>query len=122
MIVCMPTNEDKGLNSMLYGHFGSAPYYIVYNSTNKEYQLIANSNSEHKHGSCQPVDMLSDMKVEAVFASGMGARALTNLESLGITVYRAPEFKRVSDIVDNFDLSKYQCLTMEQSCNQHHCH
>jgi len=32
MKICMPVSEAKGMDSVIYGHFGSAPFFAVYDT------------------------------------------------------------------------------------------
>ncbi len=122
MKICIPTEEQKGLESMAYGHFGSAPYFVIYDTTSKDFEVLNNGNAEHEHGQCNPIQPLRDKGVEAVVVAGMGARALMNLNSMGIQVFRTSESKSIKEIVSGFDSNNMDKLTMENSCNQHNCH
>ncbi|MDO9566683.1 MAG: NifB/NifX family molybdenum-iron cluster-binding protein [Candidatus Desulfaltia sp.] len=46
MKVCVPTQEDKGINSLAYGHFGSAPYFIIRDTDQGETKSIINNKHE----------------------------------------------------------------------------
>jgi len=121
MKICIPTEEQKGLESMAYGHFGSAPYFVIYDTTSQDFEVLNNGNAEHEHGQCNPIRPLRDKRVEAVVVAGMGARALMNLNSMGIQVYRTSESKSIKEIIPNLIAGKLEALTVENSCNQHNC-
>ncbi|ROL61384.1 diguanylate cyclase [Bacteroidetes/Chlorobi group bacterium ChocPot_Mid] len=120
MIICVPTDEPKGLDSMAYGHFGSAPYFIIYNTLTNNYEVVNNGNAVHEHGQCNPVQPLLEKKVEVVVVAGMGARALSNLNSMGIRVYRTIEEKNIKDIISEINNNKMKELTLNDSCGGHH--
>ena len=40
MKVCIPVSENKGMESLPYGHFGSAPEYIIWQLYSKEIKRI----------------------------------------------------------------------------------
>ena len=121
MKICIPTEEQKGLESLAYGHFGSAPFFLLYDTIAKDFEFLNNSYSEHEHGQCNPIQPLREKGVEAVIVAGMGARALINLQSMGIRVYRASETQKISDIVNSIEQSNLEELTIDNSCNHHNC-
>ena len=43
MKVCFPVENDNGMDSMVYAHFGSAPLFILYDSETNELEVINNS-------------------------------------------------------------------------------
>ena len=122
MKICIPTEEQKGLESLAYGHFGSAPYFLIYDTVAQNYEMLNNNESEHEHGQCNPIQPLREKGVESVVVAGMGARALMNLQAMGIRVFRTSEVNTVKDIISIFDSSKIEELTMENSCQHHNCH
>ncbi|MFH1049554.1 MAG: NifB/NifX family molybdenum-iron cluster-binding protein [bacterium] len=122
MKICIPTEEQKGLESMAYGHFGSAPFFVIYDTLTNDFEVLNNGNSEHEHGQCNPIQPLREKAVEAVVVAGMGARALMNLNNMGIQVFRTSESKSIKEIISGFDMQKMQRLTVDNSCSQHNCH
>jgi predicted Fe-Mo cluster-binding NifX family protein len=50
----------------------------------------------------------------------MGARALSNLNSMGIRVYRTIEEKNIKDIISEINNNKMKELTLNDSCGGHH--
>ncbi len=122
MKICIPTEEQKGLESLAYGHFGSAPYFFIYDTVAKDFEILNNNESEHEHGQCNPIQPLREKGVESVVVAGMGARALMNLQAMGIRVFRTSEVNTIKDVISSFDESKIEELTMENSCQHHNCH
>lgn len=122
MKICIPIEEQKGLESITYGHFGSAPYFLIYNTVAKEYEVLNNAYAEHEHGQCNPISPLKEKGVDVVIVAGMGATALMNLQAMNIQVYKIGESTSVKHIISNVDFSKMEMLTTENSCNHHNCH
>ena len=50
MKICFPVEKEFGIESKVYGHFGSAPMFIVVESETNEVQIINNRDIEHVHG------------------------------------------------------------------------
>ena len=122
MILAIPTENMNGLFSSVYGHFGSAPYYAFYDSSSENLEFSDNGNKEHEHGQCQPVDELKEKRVEAVICSGMGLRAINNLNYLGIKVYFADNALTVDEIVKKHQKGELKELLPANACQHHSCH
>ena len=120
MKICIPIEKDEGKLSEVYGHFGSAPYFTVYDTDRDTVEVIDNSNQHHAHGMCQPMNALVDKKIDAVVCGGMGARAVQKLNESGIKVYRAVS-GTVADVVSQFIKGEIQEITIENACTQHSC-
>ncbi len=91
MKIALPTHENKGMDSPVYGHFGSAPYFVIVDTARDSLEVVANGNREHAHGQCQPLAALGGKSVDAVVAGGIGPGALAGLRAAGIRVYRGVE-------------------------------
>jgi len=122
MKFAIPTENRNGLQSNVYGHFGSAPFYAFYNSMDENLEFVDNSNKVHEHGQCQPIDALSEKKVEAVICNGMGIRAVNNLNALGIKVYSVKEAPTIEDLVLMVKEGALKELLPANACQQHNCH
>jgi predicted Fe-Mo cluster-binding NifX family protein len=93
MKVAFPVEENKGLDSQVYGHFGSAPCFIILDEDSGEVTALTNRDAHHEHGRCQPLNALGGIKVDLVAVGGIGAGALEKLQREGIRVFRAVEGK-----------------------------
>lgn len=87
MKVCVPVQEYRGLESAVYGHFGSAPGFAMVETESMSVEPLSNNDQGHVHGACSPVRALAGAKPDAVIVGGMGAGALRGLRSLGIKVF-----------------------------------
>jgi predicted Fe-Mo cluster-binding NifX family protein len=87
MRACFPVAHDRGLESRVYPHFGSAPLFLVVDADTRAVRAVANGHSEHEHGHCNPLDALAGEKVDAVVVGGIGPGALGQLREAGISVY-----------------------------------
>ena len=122
MKICIPTEEPMGLDSVAYGHFGSAPYFLIYDTETKEIEVIKNNEDEHEHGQCNPVAPIRDKGVKALMVAGMGSGALQKFVALGINVYKIETGTKVRTIVENLDLDKMEQLVIDNCCQGHSCH
>jgi len=89
MKVCFPVSKTDGLKSRVYGHFGSAPAFIVVDTVDNGVTTINNKDQHHEHGACNPMKALDNQKVDAVVVGGIGGGALNRLNQLGIKVFHA---------------------------------
>jgi len=91
MKVCFPVEANQGLESRVFGHFGSAPEFVVVNMITSEVTAITNSDRIHQHGACNPVAGLGGHRVDAIVVGGIGGGALHKLNSAGMRVFQAQE-------------------------------
>ena len=89
MKVCFPVAENQGLESLVFGHFGSAPSFIVVDMATNEVTTVNNSDKIHQHGACNPVAGLGGHQVYAIVVGGIGGGALQKLNGAGIRVFQA---------------------------------
>jgi predicted Fe-Mo cluster-binding NifX family protein len=120
MRLCIPTVETKGLDSVLCDHFGSAPYFAVYDTESKQISTATNANSHHVHGSCMPVDSLKEHNADAVLCKGMGAGAINRLSAAGIKAFLV-DARTVSEAIDKFDSKNVRSLDSRNACQRHEC-
>ena len=118
MKVAFPIQENKGLESQVYGHFGSAENFIIVETQDNTFEDIVNRDQEHAQGQCQPLEALGGKSVDAVVVGGIGKGALFKLNAAGVKTYRAIE----GSIQDNLELFKAGRLpefTLDQTCAGH---
>ena len=118
MKVCFPTEKLQGIESMLYGHFGSAPGFVIVDMQTAELDEIHNADQHHTHGMCQPLVALGGRKVDGVVVGGIGMGALTKLQSMGIRVYRGFE-GTVRENLDMIRTGKLPEMSPEHTCAGH---
>ena len=124
MKIAFPVEQDQGLDSPVFGHFGSAPFFIIVDSESNETESISNENLNHSHGNCQPLLALGNRPVDVVVVGGIGGGALRKLNAAGIKAYRGV----AGPVSENFKLirsGKLPQFTMDQTCMGHqqngHC-
>ena len=105
MKICFPVETNNGIESEVFGHFGSAPGFVTYDTESKESGFIDNKNAVHEHGACNPAAALAGSGVSAVIVGGIGQGAMMRLMSGGVDVYKA-ESGVVSTDIANFESGK----------------
>ena len=117
MKIAFPVQEDMGLESTLYGHFGSAPHFVVVDSDTRTVAALPNRDLEHEHGACRPLEAMGTA-VDAVVAGGIGGGALAGLHAAGVKVYRGVE----GTVRENLEMIKAGHLpefTPDHTCAGH---
>lgn len=120
MRICFPVKSNEGMESVPYGHFGSAPLFVICDLEKDEVSTVDNGDLEHEHGKCQPIKALSGEVVDAVIVGGIGQGAIAKLNSLGIKIYRSIE-GTIADNIKAFNDGKLHEFSMSHTCNHHGC-
>ncbi len=89
MKVCFAVERDEGTESLVYGHFGSAPAFFVVDTDSDQAVTVNNRDLNHVHGACNPIQAIGGLKPDAVVVGGIGAGAINRLNAEGVKVYRA---------------------------------
>ena len=121
MKVCIPSESDEGKISKINGHFGSAPYFTLYDLENNKYQIIANTNVHHRHGQCHPLSVIGVQNIKAIICRGMGHRAVQTLRNAGIKVYIS-NAATVEQCLKEFRENKLEVMDLQGACRGHGCH
>ncbi len=127
MRICVPTAGNSGLSEKVYDHFGSAPFYAIYDTSTKSVEFVENSEGDHQGGSCKSSKVMSKHKVDVVITSGMGKRAISLLNEIGIKVF-LPDGETLEKAIKKFELNQLKELTYLDGCSgrddreHHHLH
>jgi predicted Fe-Mo cluster-binding NifX family protein len=121
MQICIPVIEDRGIDSRVSAHFGSAPAFMIVDTDSGTCRLIDNNNLHHAHGMCQPLAALAGETVDGIIVGGIGMGALMKLQAAGIAVFRA-EHPRVAETIAAFKNGSLQPVGGDEACAAHHGH
>ncbi|WP_373599391.1 NifB/NifX family molybdenum-iron cluster-binding protein [Paraclostridium bifermentans] len=120
MKVCVPVEVNEGLESKPFGHFGSAPMFVVYDLENDKLSQIDNGDLGHEHGKCQPIKALSGNVVDAVIVGGIGQGAIVKLNSMGIKVFKA-QANTIKENIELFKANKLNEFPSNHTCSHDGC-
>jgi predicted Fe-Mo cluster-binding NifX family protein len=118
MRICIPAGTDAGLESPVFGHFGSAPYFVVHDTDAGGTEVIENENQHHAHGGCQPLAAFDGQTLDALVVGGIGRRAIARLNQAGTKVYRAVE-GTVAANVTKLAAGELEEFSAESACAGH---
>lgn len=119
MKICIPVEENNGLESVPFNHFGSAPYFLIYDSESQGIKEIKNEDLHHAHGMCQPLKALGGEAVDAILVAGIGAGALMKLNNQGIKVYKVKEDTAAKNI-ELLQTGQLQEFSVNNTCKHDH--
>ena len=117
MKICIPTIGDNGLEDHVGEHFGRVPTYTIVDLDTDEVKVIPNT-SEHMGGQGYPPELMVKEGVTVMVCRGLGRRAISMFEELGIEVYIGA-FGTVQNAIDDFKQGKLQKAGLSDACGQH---
>lgn len=118
MKICFPVEVDNGLDSQIFGHFGSAPFFVVFETQGKTTSTINNQDLGHIHGQCNPMKALNGQMMDAIVVGGIGGGAITGLNNMGIKVYKAAEGD-IRENIKRFEAGELMEMTLAHTCAGH---
>jgi predicted Fe-Mo cluster-binding NifX family protein len=118
MKICVPTLEDKGLDSQISPHFGRAPKFIV-SDTDLNVVEVLDNTAEHFGGMAKTPEIIRDAGVGAILVSGIGPRAIEMFEQMGIRVF-AGASGTAGDALEAFRSGVLREATDKDACAEHH--
>lgn len=121
MRIAIPVSSFAGIGSSVYGHFGSAPCFVVFDTATTTCENINNSGKQHAHGMCLPLASFEGRNIDAIVTGGMGLRALQKVSEAGLKAYRSSEGMTVSDVAKSLQAGTLPEITMERACSDHSC-
>lgn len=122
MKICIPTNDDQGMDAILCDHFGSAPYFTFIDTDTGTCEVMRNGGSDHVHGACRPLEFMGTRTVDAVVCRGLGRGAFSKLQAGGVEVLVSLE-KNVAATVLALGEERLLAMSPERACGGHgHAH
>lgn len=118
MKVCFPVQNDQGIESAVYNHFGSAPVFVVIDTVANTVMSVSNRDQHHAHGACNPIKALDNQQVDAVIVGGIGGGALGKLNAMGIAVHRA-QGATIRENLALLQANSLPLLTLQGCCGGH---
>jgi predicted Fe-Mo cluster-binding NifX family protein len=111
--VCIAVDEDRGLESSVSGHFGSAPLFLIVDIKSGRYKAVPNSE-----GGCHSVRAFQGENVGALVVGGIGKGALAAVQAVGIPVLFT-EQGTVREVIQAFLEGDVPEPTLRSNCGGH---
>lgn len=107
MKVCFPVTSDAGMESTIYGHFASTPFFMIIDTETRQISVIANCDPAHPFAGCNPFNALCRQPLDGIVAGGIGDESVRVMNICGFQVYQANS----ASIVENLALFESNSLT-----------
>lgn len=121
MNICIPIERNIGMETKVYGHFGSAPFFALIDPETRTMEILNNGNLHHAHGQCSPIAALSGRPVDILVTGGIGAGAIVKLRSMGIRVCRAAAGSTIQDVLKSYAQGELMEIKDNHACDHHSC-
>lgn len=122
MNICIPVDEDRGPQSQVCAHFGSAPAFVIVNTDNGSCRAILNKNQHHGHGMCTPLQSLHGEQIDGMVVVGIGMGALNKLTAANIQVF-VSDLATVAETIVAFKAGTLRHMQPNMACATHgHSH
>lgn len=118
MRICIPTEDNNGLDSRLAAHFGATPFFTLVDLDTGAIETRPNPACHSHPGSCHHVDLLRSERVDAVVSSGLGRKAYQALQQAGIPVL-LPAGPKVADVVAALRRGENTPMDLDKTCRGH---
>ena len=120
MKVCIPTAGEGGIDDLVGQHFGRVPTYTIVDTDTDEVEVIRNT-SEHAGGVGLPPELISKTDTHIMLCGGLGPKAVTMFEQVGIDVFVGAAGS-VRDAIDAWKSGMLMEATDENACREHRHH
>jgi len=120
MKVCFPIITGEGLDSTIYGHFASAPWFLIVDTGSRQSYVIANSDENSLYGGCNPFMALRNRQLDGIVVGGIGDDALRTMNMCGFRVYQANSAS-VRENISLFEQKLLQELEVMNSDQEGQC-
>ncbi|MFC2019268.1 NifB/NifX family molybdenum-iron cluster-binding protein [Chloroflexota bacterium] len=116
--IAVPSLDTGGLDGQRSQHFGHCNVFTLVDVENGEISNVTTvSNPAHQEGGCMvPVDILSDLKVNALVVSGIGPRPLMGFNEAGIDVYHDSTCPEIKPVVEELIAGNLPLISIDKTC------
>jgi predicted Fe-Mo cluster-binding NifX family protein len=116
MNICIPVTEDRGLDSPVCAHFGSAPIFMIVDTESGSLRAIPNRNLHDGHGMCRPLEALAGENLDGMVVGGIGMGALGKLQAARVSVFLS-QHGTVGETLAAFRAGSLEPVTPRTACS-----
>lgn len=117
MKIAVPSEDARGMDAMVFAHFGRCQYYTLVDTTTKDVEILKNE-STHFGGGKLPPELLAVRRVEVLLCFDIGPRALALFNKLGIAVYAGAQ-GTVREVIKTWEEGLLKRADEGDACNEH---
>ncbi len=115
MKIAFPVKEDRGLESIIDEHFGSARNFLIVDLETRKFTFTPNRKHTGEGDSCKTGIFAKQQKINAVVTRCMGDGARRNLTLSNIMVFQAQK-ESVLDNIELFEQKKLKLFHIFDHC------
>jgi len=120
MKICFPAVANAGMASEIYGHFASAPLFVIIDTETRQSSTLNNCDRDNPYAGCNPFSALSGQQLDGIVVGGIGDDSLRVMNMCGFTVHQA-DSASVADNVALFESGALPELSLLQSHLEGRC-
>ena len=120
MKIGFPVVTDEGVESTIYGHFASAPLFLIIDTHTGESSVIANCDPANPYGGCNPFSALKGERLDGIVVGGIGDESVRVMNMCGFRVYQAHS-PAVAHNLPLFEEKGLEEVTVQQSHLEGRC-
>lgn len=100
MNICFPVTSDAGMDSSIYGHFASSPFFVIIDTTTRQRSTIVNCDRDNPFAGCNPFSALRGRQLDGIVVDAIGDDAVRAMNLCGFSVYQASS----TSVAENLEL------------------
>lgn len=89
MNICFPVSTNSGLENTIYGHFASAPFFMLVDTNTGLSSFVPNCDSKTPFAGCNPFSALRSQQLDGIITGGIGDASVELMNLCGFKVYKA---------------------------------
>lgn len=130
MKLAFPVKENKGLESVMDDHFGTAGYFLIVDTQTRGFEFKENQKLSGEESKCKTTVLGKEPGIDAVITHCMGDGSRRSLTSSNIKVFQAQKEtvlenlelmeKNELKLFHMFDICQAKKNKKEGGCGHHH--
>jgi len=130
MKIAFPVKENKGLESVVDEHFGTAKHFMIVDTQTRSFEFMENQKISGEESKCKTSVLGKDSGVDAVITNCLGDGSRRSLTTANIKVFQAKKQTVLENLellekdelklFHMFDLCQAKKNKKEGGCGHHH--
>ncbi len=113
MRICFPVIQDEGMDSQIYGHFASAPQFLIVDTETGDTSAVPNCDHLDPDAGCNPYKALVTQQISGIIAAGISDGFLEIFDMMCVGVFYAES----DSVRENVELFKQKALQQAEMMN-----
>lgn len=89
MKICVPVDQDNGLDSIPSREFGTSPFFIIHDTASGATEAVENLDKDIFDGTLSSLKSLENERYDVLLVSGVQDQVLKELKQRGKNIYKA---------------------------------